>query len=98
VFACPSSKEGFGLAAMEALAAGVPLVVSNLPVFREIFTGVARFADGPAELAAQLMAGLAEPDADDVTRRAREAGRALAARYTWSAAAQRHLKLYRSLA
>ncbi len=98
VFAFPSTKEGFGLAAMEALAAGVPLVVSNLPVFREIFTGAARFADGPAELAAQLMAGLAEPDADDVTRSARVAGRALAARYTWSAAAQRHLKLYRSLA
>ncbi|HEX4099471.1 MAG TPA: MSMEG_0565 family glycosyltransferase [Pseudonocardiaceae bacterium] len=92
VFAFPSTKEGFGLAAMEALAAGIPLVVSNLPVFREIFTGVARFADDPAELAAQLRAGLAEPDVD-----AREAGRALAARYTWPAAALRHLDLYRSL-
>jgi glycosyltransferase-like protein len=93
VFAFPSTKEGFGLAAMEALAAGVPLVVSNLPVFREIFTGVARFADDPAELATQLGAGLAEPDVN-----AREAGRALAARYTWSAASQRHLEFYRSLA
>ncbi len=42
VFAFPSTKEGFGLAAMEALAAGVPLVVSNLPVLREIFSGAAR--------------------------------------------------------
>jgi glycosyltransferase involved in cell wall biosynthesis len=93
VFAFPSTKEGFGLAAMEALAAGVPLIVSNLPVFREIFTGVARFADDPAELATQLGAGLAEPDVN-----AREAGRTLAAQYTWSAAAQRHLKLYQRLA
>ncbi len=93
VFAFPSTKEGFGLAAMEALAAGVPLVVSNLPVFREIFTGVARFADDPAELATQLGAALAEPDAN-----AREAGRTLAAHYTWSAAAQRHLELYQQLA
>ncbi len=92
VFAFPSTKEGFGLAAMEALAAGVPLVVSHLPVFREIFSGAARFADDPAELAAHLMAGLAEPDPT-----ARGIGRALAARYTWSAAAQRHLKLYRRL-
>lgn len=93
VFAFPSTKEGFGLAAMEALAAGVPLVVANLPVFREIFTGVARFADGVPELAAQLRAGLTEPDTG-----AREAGRALAARYTWPAAAQRHLALYQRLA
>jgi glycosyltransferase-like protein len=92
VFAFPSIKEGFGLAAMEALAAGVPLVVSDLPVFREIFTGVARFAGGPAALATQLTAGLAGPDAG-----AREAGRSLAARYTWSAAAQRHLELYHRL-
>lgn len=98
VFACPSAKEGFGLAAMEALAAGVPLVVSDLPVFREIFTSAARFASGPAQLAAQLMAALAEPDGnDDLIRGAQEAGRALAARYTWSAAAQRHLELYHHL-
>jgi glycosyltransferase involved in cell wall biosynthesis len=77
---------------MEALAAGVPLVVSNLPVFREIFTGAARFADGPAELAAALIAGLTDPDLA-----AREAGRVLAARYTWSTVAQRHLDLYRRL-
>lgn len=92
VFAFPSTKEGFGLAAMEALAAGVPLVVTNLPVFRENFTGVARFAEGVRELAAQLCAGLTEPDSG-----AREAGRALAARYTWSAAAHRHLTLYQHL-
>ncbi|MDQ2882570.1 MAG: MSMEG_0565 family glycosyltransferase [Actinomycetota bacterium] len=94
VFAFPSTREGFGLAAMEALGAGIPLVVSNLPVFHEIFTGVARFADGPAELATQLAAEL---DGDAVTPDAREAGRSLAARYTWSAAAQRHLELYQSL-
>ncbi|MGB8961542.1 MAG: MSMEG_0565 family glycosyltransferase [Pseudonocardiaceae bacterium] len=93
VFAFPSVKEGFGLAAMEALAAGIPLVVSNLPVFREIFTGVARFADDPAELATQLGAALIEPN-----RTSREAGCALAAHYTWSGAAQAHLTLYRSLA
>jgi glycosyltransferase-like protein len=92
VFAFPSTKEGFGLAAMEALAAEVPLVMSNLPVLREIFTGTARFADGTVELAAQLNAALTEPDTG-----AQEAGRLLAARHTWSAAAQRHLDLYQRL-
>ncbi|MGH3755476.1 MAG: MSMEG_0565 family glycosyltransferase [Pseudonocardiaceae bacterium] len=92
VFAFPSVKEGFGLAAMEALAAGVPLVVSNLPVLREIFSGAARFATDPAELATHLMAALTEPDPA-----ARDTGRSLAARHTWSATAQRHLTLYRHL-
>ena len=92
VFALPSVKEGFGLAAMEALAAGVPLVVSDLPVLRGIFSGAARFARDPAELATHLMAALTDPDPT-----ARDTGRALATRYTWSAAAQRHLDFYHRL-
>src|SRR5215468_10339587 len=46
-FAFPSTKEGFGLAAMEALAAGVPLVASDLPVLREVFGQAARFGADP---------------------------------------------------
>ena len=94
VFAFPSAQEGFGLAAMEALAAGVPVVLANLPVFREVFAGVARFAfaEDPAALARQLIAGLTEPDPS-----ARRAGCARAARYTWTAAAQRHLAWYHCL-
>lgn len=91
-FAFPSTKEGFGLAAMEALAAGVPLVTRDLPVLREIFSGAARFAADPPELAVQLAHALTEPDPA-----ARTAGRALANRHTWQAAAHRHLNLYRHL-
>ncbi|WP_020417214.1 MSMEG_0565 family glycosyltransferase [Amycolatopsis sp. ATCC 39116] len=91
VFAFPSTKEGFGLAAMEALAAGVPVVTRELPVLREVFDGAARFASGPAGLADQMRAALADPG------RLREPGRQLAASYDWGAAARAHLALYRGL-
>jgi glycosyltransferase-like protein len=91
VFAFPSTKEGFGLAAMEALAAGVPVVTRDLPVLREVFGEVARFATDPAGLADQLHAALGDRDP---VRRA--TGRDLAFGYTWQAAAHAHLDLYRA--
>jgi glycosyltransferase involved in cell wall biosynthesis len=91
-FAFPSVKEGFGLAAMEALAAGVPTVVSDLPVLRQVFDGAVTFADGPEGLAKALAEALDAPD----PHRA-EVGRGLAARHTWTESARRHLDLYRSL-
>jgi glycosyltransferase-like protein len=91
VFAFPSVKEGFGLAAMEALAAGTPVVVRDRPVFREVFGDTVLYADGTAGLASQLVVAV---DTADGARRA--AGRALAARHTWRAAAEAHLRLYRA--
>ena len=36
LFVFPSSYEGFGIPPLEAMAAGCPLVLSDIPVFREI--------------------------------------------------------------
>ncbi|CAB4932272.1 MAG: MSMEG_0565 family glycosyltransferase [Actinobacteria bacterium] len=89
VFAFPSTQEGFGLAAMEALAAGVPVVTRDLPVLREVFGGTAAFATDPAGFADALLAAAAQPDAGRVA-----AGRALADGHDWDTAAAAHLALY----
>lgn len=94
VFAFPSTKEGFGLAAMEALAAGVPLVTRDLPVLREVFAGAARFADGPEGFAREI-AGVLDGGDPELDPAHATVGRALAASHTWDAAAEAHLALYR---
>jgi glycosyltransferase involved in cell wall biosynthesis len=88
VFALPSVKEGFGLAALEALAAGVPVVLRDLPVFREVFGDAVRYAQDPSSLAAAMSAAPLDP----------EPGQALARSLTWERAAVAHLAVYRNLA
>ena len=89
VFAFPSTKEGFGLAAMEALAAGVAVVTRELPVLREVFGDAVRYGYDADSFAQALTA------APDPGRR--QAGLALSVRHTWRAAANAHLAFYRGV-
>jgi glycosyltransferase involved in cell wall biosynthesis len=43
IFVSPSIYEPFGLAALEAAAAGTPLVLTDIPTYREIWDGAACF-------------------------------------------------------
>jgi glycosyltransferase involved in cell wall biosynthesis len=100
VFAFPSTKEGFGLAALEALAAGVPTVMSDLPVLREVFDGAVCFVPSPltaAGLAGALAAAL-DPTGHEHDHDRRAVGRALAHAHRWDTAARAHLELYDRLA
>jgi len=87
VFAFPSTKEGFGLAAMEALAAQRPVVTRDLPVLREVFGDTVQYASDPRGLAEVMAAALG-----DSSRAA--PGRALALSMTWEAAARAHVDFY----
>lgn len=86
-----STKEGFGLAALEALAAGVPVVARDLPVLREVFGEAVDYAVSRREMAERIEAIL-EGRVIDPTL-----GRSLAASYTWDAAAAAHVEFYGSL-
>lgn len=82
-----SRREGFGLAALEALAAGVPVVANDLPVLREVLGDAVTWVTGPESIADGLSRVLREPPDPAL-------GRAVAARYTWDAAARAHLDRY----
>jgi glycosyltransferase involved in cell wall biosynthesis len=45
----PSAAEGYGLPVVEALGAGVPVIASDLPVFREIGQGIPMLLDAEDE-------------------------------------------------
>ena len=63
VFAAPARYEPFGLAVLEAAQAGMALVLSDIPTFRELWDGAARFVppgDDDAWVAA-LAAALDDP-------------------------------------
>jgi glycosyltransferase-like protein len=95
LFALPSVKEGFGLAVLEALAAGLPAVVSDLDVFRTFL------ADGESALMAPvgddraLAAALVRAaDSAELSARLRAGGREVAARHGWDRAAAAHEAAY----
>jgi glycosyltransferase involved in cell wall biosynthesis len=98
-FVLPSTREGWGLAVLEALAAERPVVASDIEVFRSYLSDGESALLVPAGDAGAIAAAMRRVAAD---RRLRErlaaAGPAVAARYTWAASARRHAEIYDRLA
>lgn len=81
-----SRDEGFGLPLVEAMSAGTPAVVSDIPAFREVGD------DAPSYVAPDDPAGFATAvralDDADLWRRHSAAGRRRAAHYSWERSAR----------
>jgi glycosyltransferase involved in cell wall biosynthesis len=90
VFAYPSRFEGFGIPVVEAMACGVPCVVSSHPSLDEACGDAAVRADpeSPEELAAGVERAIGERD-ELVAR-----GLAHARRFDWSETGRIHLQSY----
>jgi glycosyltransferase-like protein len=93
----PSVKEGWGLAVLEAMCAGLPVIASDLPVFREYLVHGENALLPPAAddvaLAAAMRAVVGDAGLRD---RLRAGGHAVVPRFTWDASAQRHRAIYAS--
>jgi glycosyltransferase involved in cell wall biosynthesis len=77
-----SDYEGFGIPPLEAIAHGVPPVLLDTAVSREIYGEAATLVTAtPDGVAAGLSALIADPE---VRRRRLDAGRMLLTRFTWS--------------
>ncbi len=85
----PSRDEGFGLPLLEGLAAGTPVVASDLPVLREVGGDAVRYAPvGNAEAFADALRAVLDAPGDPAGRRAQ------AAPFTWARSAEGHRAAY----
>ena len=94
-FVFPSFAEGFGLPILEALAKGLPIIASDLPVLRDLGAHLAVYVDAhDTKALTDAMATTAQASVDEAERAKR---RAHAMPYTWRACAERTVGVYREL-
>lgn len=96
IFIFPSHEEGFGIAVLEAMACGLPVIAWNLPVFREVFPqGMIIVPIGNFEEFAEEILKLLEDSAlrNSISKDALD----IASKYSWDEIAKQEMLLIESL-
>jgi glycosyltransferase-like protein len=93
--AFPSTKEGWGLAVLEAMAADLPVVTSDLPVFHEYLTDGLNALMTPVGDVQALASGMQLIANDPALREHLVVnGRTVVDRFTWQSSAAQHMRIY----
>jgi glycosyltransferase involved in cell wall biosynthesis len=95
MFVLPSIKEGFGLTVVEAMAAGLPCVLSDLPALKENFRSAAVFVkprdvEGLAQAILDLLS-----DAEECGKLI-ERGRRIVKQFSWETVAEKELEVFKN--
>jgi len=97
LFVYPSIYEGFGIPPLEAMSLGCPVILSDIPVFREIFGDAACYADpGETESISDAMVHVLTHD--DYRQQLYERGAERAKLYSWEQSARKLLAIINSSA
>ncbi len=95
VIVVPSLQEGMGLAMLDALSCGIPLVLSDIPIFREVAGNAAEYCDprDTASIAAAVQRALQPERAQRLSTLAKERS----SLWSWKTVVDRFLNACRAL-
>jgi len=98
IFVMPSKSEGFCVAAVEAMAVGLPVVVSDIDVFHEVVGDPGTFADPsePQEFADSIIDLLEDPSKRE--KLGREAKQRARSEFTLEKTAREYYNIYKEVA
>lgn len=95
----PSLYEPFGIVALEAMAAGVPVVTSDIGGFKEIVehtvTGIHTWANNPDSLAWGILQILKNPEYAEKLKR--EAKKRVKEKFSWEKSAEKAIEIYEAV-